>query len=398
MAAELRKLLPVNPHGSGFHFSIMSYNVLAQCLVRRTLYPFSSKESLKGKIRVPRVINEIIQLNPDIACLQEIDVFHEEYAGPFSKAGYDFVYHKKNPEKDIGHGLAIIWKREKFEKYDYRSFFFDQSLLTHPTTHTPETGNIFQILALKIKNTGSSKLTGLIITNQHLYWRIPAIYERLRQLYVSMEESLSLRKSVVQESGGNWAFYFCGDLNTCPNDGPYWLLTKKELTAELLTQIQPVKWVSKSKEAALQAAANDAQSSNSEQPAPESSMKDNLPVEEILTPLSLMLSKFETYPKLYSSYEKYREIDVEHIVNPDWEVDKETGKVIEHWEGEPSYTNYGIWKGTLDYIFFTRDNPDLNIKVTGLLNIPKLEQLKPAIPNDVFPSDHISVMAEIEIE
>ncbi|KAJ1547204.1 RNA exonuclease ngl2 [Nowakowskiella sp. JEL0078] len=373
-----RSFLELKIPDKGFRFTVLSYNILAQCLVRRTLYPHSSKEALKGKIRIPRVLNEILTLEPDIACLQELDCFESDFVEKISAAGYDYVYHKKNPEKiDTGHGLGIFWKKDKFEKYEYFPFFFDKSELTNPTTLSPETGNICQILGLKI--IGSNDIPGIIISNQHLYWRIQANYERVRQMYVSIEETLKIRKKILATSGTEWPIVICGDLNTCPNDALYWLITKKELTSELLEQMKPKNWVHVSK-------------SVPPNPTIQAEKDPENPVN--LVSASLLLESFKSYPKFKSSYANYRDHDHSHTINPDWF--NAEGICEEHWAGEPSYTNFGIWKGTLDYIFYSNDFPGVNCSVVKLLEIPKEDVLKPAIPNNIFPSDHISVMTELE--
>ncbi|KAF2895426.1 hypothetical protein ILUMI_10748 [Ignelater luminosus] len=65
--------------------------------------------------------------------------------------------------------------------------------------------------------------------------------------------------------------------------------------------------------------------------------------------------------------------------------------------GTPDYTNYtGDFKGCLDYIFYDENS----FKVAGC--IPFLEETilseKTALPNEVFPSDHIALVANLEFK
>ena len=58
----------------------------------------------------------------------------------------------------------------------------------------------------------------------------------------------------------------------------------------------------------------------------------------------------------------------------------------------PVWTHYvDKFQGTLDYIFYS---PTLQVK--NLLPLPSLEEVtaETALPNSVFPSDHLPIMAE----
>lgn len=58
------------------------------------------------------LVTQIKSLAPDVACLQEVDHFNDLIAPELRQAGYEYEYLKKNPEKDTGHGLCIIWKAD----------------------------------------------------------------------------------------------------------------------------------------------------------------------------------------------------------------------------------------------------------------------------------------------
>lgn len=52
-------------------FTVMSYNVLAQNMINRECYPYTSQNALKWANRKVAQTKEIAQINPDIICLQE---------------------------------------------------------------------------------------------------------------------------------------------------------------------------------------------------------------------------------------------------------------------------------------------------------------------------------------
>jgi len=64
--------------------------------------------------------------------------------------------------------------------------------------------------------------------------------------------------------------------------------------------------------------------------------------------------------------------------------------------GTPAFTNYTAgFQACLDYIFYQSDK----FKVTKVVELPEEEELKAhlAIPSVVFPSDHVAIVAELEI-
>ncbi|KAJ3086211.1 hypothetical protein HK102_013412 [Quaeritorhiza haematococci] len=491
----------------------MTYNVLAQCLVKRELFPYTTKNDLKAKPRMARIINEITNIQqPDIACLQEVDFFDEIYAPQFRSAGYDYVYMKKNPKKPSGHGICILWKRNKFTKHDYREINFDDHPLTHPTNISPVTNNIGQILALKFINgnhvgsgsttspadgtTGTpnsggnnvgalvdsqasqsgkdstnkcakTETTGIVVTNHHLYWRYDALFQKLRQCYVMLEEALAFRRSLLGVHHGKelgkrvdvevgtskapvdgsdndynpsiWPLILCGDFNMNPHEGPYAIVTRHPVLMHdptMLAEMDPAIWLKnhpveeQSLSESTSAENVTASDAGSLSPKSDSETKSQVTEVEVLTPITLpdMISRIQSLPRLHSAYMNYRDVDKEHTVNPNWlplTADASAAKatnpyaiVGEGWQGEPSYTSFtGGWKGTLDYIFLAVPNDtkmttpasvdestsdgnadDVSLpRFTKILEIPQVDQLMPGLPNINYGSDHISLMAEMEV-
>ncbi|KAI9090282.1 Endonuclease/exonuclease/phosphatase [Phlyctochytrium arcticum] len=417
--------------------TIMSYNILAQCLCRRELYQYCDKNDLKGKTRFPLIIEELTKtIRPDVACLQEVDCFSDVLEPALQDAGYDSEYLQKNSEKGTGHGLCIIWKRDLFRKHAYVPLHYDDSPLTHPTPKTPVTNNIAQMIALEFISSSAdtqsprtSRIPGLIITNTHLYWRPIAQYERLRQAYVLLQEAVKFRAQLETNSQEQskdvlgWPLFLAGDWNSTPQTGMYRILTNQSMSDIQRSKLEPVEFEGPP----LVPHEHDA---NTPEPANPASPPEN-PV-----PLPTLLSRLAALPKLESCYAAYRATDPSHTVNPSWltihggtkqnpaATNKDEGGEFdnggwgpdgEHWADEPTYTNFASWQGTLDYIFYTTANPTPSqvteqsdtpslpdparpeIKVTHLLDIPHEEFLQPGLPSIHFPSDHVSLMAEIEL-
>eukprot|EP00833_Pecoramyces_ruminatium_P014424 jgi/Orpsp1_1/1188456/evm.model.d7180000064972.1 len=206
--------------------TIMTYNILAQCLIHRDLYPYcTEKRPLKLSYRSNLLVKEFEKLQPDIATFQEVDGFDDFYVKFFIKLGYDYKYIKKQIEDKVyQHGVCILWKKEKFSEVKYNGFLFDESPLVKPTEITPVTGNTGQVLALKFNDDNENvakkfshieneelrnlKINqyilenemGIIISNHHLYWKPQAKYEKLRQIYVLLNNIYSLKNEIETEN------------------------------------------------------------------------------------------------------------------------------------------------------------------------------------------------------
>ena len=58
---------------NNYHFSVMSFNVLAECYCDSISYPYAYTSSLDFRKRLIRIQKIISDLNPTIICLQELD-------------------------------------------------------------------------------------------------------------------------------------------------------------------------------------------------------------------------------------------------------------------------------------------------------------------------------------
>ncbi|KAJ3217941.1 RNA exonuclease ngl2 [Dinochytrium kinnereticum] len=331
----------------------------AECLIKRDLFPYipaKGKSPLSAKTRLPMIVKHLLEdIRPDIAALQEVDCdIWEDQIGPkMIEAGYDFFLTTKNPLKKQGHGLVIMWKVDRFRLYQSKSIYFDEHPLIQPTSIMPVTGNVCQLIALeKISEYGSP--VGLIVTNHHLYWRPMARYTRLRQIAVLLEETSALHKSLM-----------ASDYNTTPNEPTYQLLTSEGgLDSSIEAALQPADY---ELETALTA----------------SNLEEKLPVQ-------LLMQKIGNHPVLYSAYGNYQSLDPTHATSMD----------SPPWPGEPKFTNYSTWKGTLDYIltsFNGMASAEGDPELRSILSLPPPSALEPGLPNASFPSDHLSIVAEFSI-
>ncbi|KAL0088942.1 Endonuclease/exonuclease/phosphatase [Phycomyces blakesleeanus] len=327
--------------------SVMTYNILAQNLVKREIFPHSG-DMLKWKTRRRMITEDIAQYKPEIMCLQEVDYYEEYYQEAFDNIGYKTEFFK-HPKKQ--HGCMIGYNPNVFEKKQYLTIEYDEDRLCPPTQ---QTGNIAQFIALEhVKH----KNVGLIVGNTHLYWRPESFYEKLRQATIYAQWlscfTLDLRETFPDIE---WTPLLIGDFNTSPEDPAYSALTRKPLT--------DVQWK----------ALEDSRRKFGDESEPSESLVNCVSPQELVEDIN------NTLP-FHSIYNCYGEID----------------NVLSGSCGEPKFTNYSaVYIGTLDYLFIENNALD-KCFVTEVLEIPSEDMLKPALPNKNFGSDHLCLIAKIKM-
>ncbi|KAI9594641.1 Endonuclease/exonuclease/phosphatase [Syncephalis fuscata] len=373
VAAPGRLLNEVIALDTSRRITIMSYNILAQCLVRRDMFPYCDKKSLKGSFRRENITHELRHYLPDIACLQEVDEYESYYREAFRRAGYDSIYEAGRKR----HGCCILWRRDRFTRHDYQTVQFDSAQYPTATTNTRCIG---QLLALRLRNDFDEALgldqlslehqssleagkkperkVGVIVTNHHLYWPPNAMYERMRQGWIMRQQLLRLKEKHKFPS------FMCGDFNSIPTSPLYRLITGQPLQKanhEELAEIPTSYVISDTpKTVAPSAVAN--------------------PDPETFKPYTEFADAFEAMPPCKSAYAQYTTLHPE--------------SASAEWEGEARFTNYAVWQGTLDYIMQVMDKESQDVELLRLLRLPDEHMCKPGLPNRVYSSDHLCIMAE----
>lgn len=157
---------------SGKDVTIVTWNMLAQALVRRELFPGS--DCLKGKDRLPTLMQQVLYLNPDIACLQEVDRLSEHLPSLTLSHGYtSYVGYRQK-----SHGLLIAHKSSVFDKVGERGIRLDdlpldenEPLLTPPAEQqtpagsTPASGMTTPVAADTDASARSGQANGVSAAN-----------------------------------------------------------------------------------------------------------------------------------------------------------------------------------------------------------------------------------------
>ncbi|KAJ3111871.1 Ribonuclease H2 subunit A [Phlyctochytrium bullatum] len=340
-----------------------------ECLVKRDLFPYITAKGktspLAAKTRLPLIAKQLLEeFKPDVAALQEVDADHwQDVLGPLTEdAGYSHVFTSKNMDRR-GHGLVIMWKKNLFSLKKSQNIHFDTHPLIQPTKIMPSTGNVSQIVALEL--VGGRK--GIIVTNHHLYWRPLTRYTRLRQLVALLTDATKLQQDLLQQAAeAGWPLFCGGDYNVLPTEPIYQILTSRlPLTDAQLSVMHATD---------LEITGLSPQDVNAERSVPE------------------MLKLLEKIPVLHSAYSQYQSWDAEHKAF--------NGDAL--WTGEPFYTNYSEFKGTLDYIMTSEDAVEGkgSVSLQHVLSLPAMEHLEPEQPTTSSelktPGDAITLLSQTE--
>ncbi|GAA5820510.1 hypothetical protein JCM3770_002280 [Rhodotorula araucariae] len=271
----------------GRRVSIFSWNMLAQALVRRELFPGS--DCLKGKDRLPALMEQVLYYSPDVACLQEVDRLSEHLPSLSLSYGYSSFVGYSNK----AHGLLIAHKTSLFTKVGERGVRLDDLPLDDsalessvptpvseegaatPVSEASEGGagepekltekekeirarpadaasasgkasrraaglsratrNVGLFVALEFKNAAGK---GVIVGTTHTFWHPSHVYERVRQTALLVKELEKFREEAGDGRWRDWPVFLAGDLNTQPREMTYRLLTGAPIPPELVDDFE----------------------------------------------------------------------------------------------------------------------------------------------------------------
>lgn len=402
----------------GFRFKLMTYNCLAQTLIRRKLFP-TSGDALKWYRRSKVLLNEFKHYDADIICLQEIDFIQYQnfWKDELSKLGYDSQFHRQASKN---HGVAIVWRKTYFVMTDRMLIDFDKETSGDiPPRTTTNNGGL--LLSLKfsdrIKQKHNLQKTGIIIGTTHLFWHPFGTFERTRQCYVVLNKvkEFSHRINILQDGNdgdcSHWYSFFCGDFNSQPYDAPYLSMTRKPIEyckrAKTVIECSTSYSFSKMRDGDEEDA-EDEEGGNIEkfgvdqpdQPVPDHYEAKDDESELVKKMQSLHNSIDMRAISLYSV--AYRKVHQENAG-------------LDNESGEPEISNWAhTWRGLLDYLFFIRRwdfsnhkevdsledfERENGLKIRGLLRMPPgKEMTEHGQPHTgEYPSDHLCMLCELQL-
>ncbi len=339
---------------------VMSYNILKDQNVLKSDIPWASKEILDRARRMPLLLYEILSYHADIVCLQEVDelMYNTLFRPVMKYFNYDGYFSVKR--SNTREGCAMFYSLGRFQRCtdeDLKTFSISKALSDIATASRPEwtscsepisklfsrrtdllqfiqtkLGHVLQIALLRDLD-GST----LLAANTHLFYHPIATHIRALQCF-----AIAKQLSVEQGSQGI-PFVLCGDLNSELWCGASLLMNRMtpKNYRKFQLHLNTFNWEESASVEGIQA------------------FDDDFP--ELRLP--------DSFPKIVSGYQDY-----------------------------PEYTHSRArFKGSLDHILLSSSTLGGNLQPLRQAAIPPLNLVEsgPVMPGPTFPSDHVSILADI---
>ncbi|KAL6935515.1 uncharacterized protein HGUI_02744 [Hanseniaspora guilliermondii] len=389
----------------GITLKLLSYNMLAQCLAKSSMFPKAGKLT-SWKHRNQFLALELLTRDADVICLQEVDVdYLDDWVMFFEKFMNCHCEFSRYGTKR--HGIFIAYSLDKFKKdCVYSSVIdFDKEMVDvedeviYNGAKITKTNNIAMVMAIDFNEEyldtvqQSKKVNnGILIGTAHLFWHPFGTFERTRQTYILLKKLHEMKKMYKEPE---YKSFFMGDFNAQPYLAPY----------EAMVLTKPIDFSRNKKSFYYMNGSMEYNFAKERSPFefdPSKSKVHYIPENiEISEQLSAAFNKLPI--RAISLYgHSYKKVDSRNS--------------LKEYNNEPQASNSNAgFKGMLDYIFLIVDEPDLNVNVnskysqldksTGvcinkLLEVPLLSDL-PSNEEIMFPgvsgSDHFSLYGEVTL-
>ncbi|KAJ8702712.1 RNA exonuclease ngl2 [Pleurotus ostreatus] len=376
-----------------FCVKVFTWNLLAQCLVRRELFP--SSDCLKSGTREGMLHDELLTQRADVLFLQEVDRL-EKIEPLLTKAGYKHQY-GAGPNKK--HGCMIAYT-SGFAQLDHRVIQYDNEDARVADTERTRRGSSF-----KTRNIGllcalqsvRNPTQGIIAATTHLFWHPRYTYERARQAAILKREVNRFRADIGRP---DWPCVVAGDFNFAPDDPVYSLLVGDTLLPEQEALISPSLVVHKSIDPTVPPTGPKVaeEGEDGESTDPDRVITDARSALEGDGLLSIpeLLETFQSHAPWCSVYDDG--LSRIKAQSPDIKTFGDRVNIPRTRKGahEPEWTSYThYWKTVLDYIF-VQHPLERQLNIHGILVPFATEDLRPGLPRKgVSSSDHMSLCAEV---
>ncbi|XP_034713530.1 protein angel homolog 1 [Etheostoma cragini] len=417
-------------------FTVMSYNILADDLLEanQELYTHCPLEVLDWSYRCSLLLEEIKKWEPDIMCLQEVQEnhYHDQLYPVLSQMGYTCVYKRRTGTKTDG--CATCYRSSCFFEVSVTSLEFFR-----PETELLDRHNVGIVLLLQPVVIQGSELKAkgppLCVANTHLLFNPSRGDVKLAQLAIMLAEIDSVVKS-CKAKGKHCNLILCGDFNSVPHTPLYQLIT----TGELYFQGLPAWMISGQEDqshkaychtlfaplwpsslgitdscqytTAKEALKSQNQKSGKGQYSHEFMLQHRFCPAACVRPLDLeqipgVTDNTPDASKGSQSYDKRFRRTISHRLDLE-----SVYKHVLPGFGNPEVTTLHSEAGaTVDYIFYSPrrvlpghlnagDLVSEGLKLIGSLSLLSEDVLwsMRGLPNHIFPSDHLSLLAKFQLD
>ncbi|XP_051722867.1 protein angel homolog 1 [Ctenopharyngodon idella] len=202
---------------AAFDFSIMSYNILAQDLLEANpgLYTHCPEDVLAWDGRLWTILKELQIWQPDILCLQEVqeDHFLEQMFPVLTDMGYTCIYKRRTGTKTDG--CAVCYRSERFTQLSVNLLEF-----CRPDCELLDRDNVGIVLLLQPLAGQNEAFSPICVANTHLLFNPRRGDVKLAQLAIVFAE-IDLMIKKCSSEGRRCEVILCGDFNALPNS-PLW--------------------------------------------------------------------------------------------------------------------------------------------------------------------------------
>ncbi|XP_068577764.1 protein angel homolog 1 [Cebidichthys violaceus] len=210
-------------------FTVMSYNILAQDLLEanQELYTHCPLEVLDWSYRCSLLLEEIQKWEPDILCLQEVqeDHYNDQLYPVLSHMGYTCVFKRRTGTKTDG--CATCYRSGCFSEVSVAALEFFRPEIGLLDRHNVGVVLLLQPVVVKGSEVKAKGLP-LCVANTHLLFNPRRGDVKLAQLAIMLAEIDHVVKS-CKAKGEDCNLILCGDFNSVPQMPLYQLITTGEL-------------------------------------------------------------------------------------------------------------------------------------------------------------------------
>ncbi|KNC50185.1 CCR4-Not complex subunit Ccr4 [Thecamonas trahens ATCC 50062] len=241
-APPLRKLVtspsvPPPTAAEPASFTVFCYNVLCDAYATEQMYPHTPTWALDWEFRKSLILNEILNMQADIICLQELQMkeFDNWLQHELLAYGYKGVFKAKSrvrtmhPEKAVlVDGCATFYRTATFTLEAEDDVEFSAMAMAEPSLRASEDAfnrlltrdNIALILTLRSNADGHV----VVVSNTHVHFDPKYADVKVIQVQMLLEATASKVEALTEATGTKPYAVVCGDFNSLPESGVYKLL------------------------------------------------------------------------------------------------------------------------------------------------------------------------------
>eukprot|EP01121_Diplochlamys_sp_Union-15-3_P006179 TRINITY_DN16688_c0_g1_i1.p1 TRINITY_DN16688_c0_g1~~TRINITY_DN16688_c0_g1_i1.p1 ORF type:complete len:328 (+),score=32.57 TRINITY_DN16688_c0_g1_i1:22-1005(+) len=205
-------------------FSLLEFNVLADAYSKEESLKHSLLSSLTWKSRGPLLITKILEHNPNIVCLVEVDKF-DFFKEQLQKHGYIGFYKQKLLHKPDG--VALFFKKDRFELLSNTSFTLDGG--NGLPNNSWDQVALAVKLKLKTKEINNDQTSTFVVAVTHLKSNRGTDCDHIR-----LAQQQNLLEKLEAWDTEHSETIICGDFNYTPRSPCYYVMIKGNIKGAVM--------------------------------------------------------------------------------------------------------------------------------------------------------------------